>query len=154
MKGLKCEVFCLLLVLFFSLLAAQPEASILSETQPLSQNSEQSYQNSNLASLTLSDLQTQARSELAKLRDDLMYWKQSSMNASAALKQSIERVTILEAMNEQIATRMQERDEDLAAAYSKIKQLEHSSRGMLIAIFVLGLLLLVVFTFLLWRSVR
>lgn len=154
MRRLKCDVFCLLLVLFFSLLAAQSKESMSSETQLSSQSSEQNSSISNISSMTLSDLQTQARSELAKLRDDLTYWKQSSMSASAALKQSIERVTILEAMNDQIATRMQKRDEDLVAAYSEIKQLEQSSRGLLIILVVLGLTLLVIFIFNVWRSVR
>ena len=154
MRKNKCAILYLLFVFCFLLPVRAQEKSTNSETHVSSSSSEQKSSTLNLGSMTLEDLQTQARSELAKLRDDLIYWKQSSMNASAALKQSIERVMILEATNEQIATRMQQRDEDLAAAYNKIKQLEQSVKGQLIIITALGLMLLVIFLIRLWRMVR
>ena len=49
---------------------------------------------------------------------------------------------------------MQERDEDLAAAYNKIEQLEQSVKGQLIIITALGLMLLVIFLIRLWRMIR
>lgn len=154
MRKNKCAILYLLFVFCLLLPVRAQEKSTNSEMQESSNSSEQKSSTLNLGSMTLEDLQTQARSELAKLREDLMYWKQSSTSASAALKQSIERVMILEATNEQIATRMQQRDEDLAAAYNKIKQLEQSVKGQLIIITALGLMLLVIFLIRLWRIVR
>jgi adenine/guanine phosphoribosyltransferase-like PRPP-binding protein len=64
--------------------------------------------------------------------------KADSLKLTGLLEQSLTANERLKNYNEQIATRMQQRDEELAAAYDDIHRLEKQRLRFIIAVIVLG----------------
>jgi hypothetical protein len=71
--------------------------------------------------------------------------KADSLTLTGLLEQSLTANERLKNYNEQIATRMQRRDEELAAAYDDIHRLEKQRLRFIVAVMVLGAALVAIF---------
>jgi predicted nucleic acid-binding Zn-ribbon protein len=117
------------------------------QTQPSSQINAPKLNGSNETLTKWENISRKFQSELTALQQDLQtalndanQSRQSLQKSIALYETSLQRTQNLENYNQQIAERMQERDEDLAQAYDKIDRLEKVLLRVIIACAVLGFL--------------
>jgi predicted nucleic acid-binding Zn-ribbon protein len=110
------------------------------QTQPSSQNNAPKLNGSNETLTKWENISGKFQSELTALQQDLQTALNDANQSKVSLQKSIalyvsslQRTQNLENYNQQIAERMQERDEDLAQAYTKIDRLEKVLRRVIIA---------------------
>jgi chromosome segregation ATPase len=120
------------------------------QTPTSSQASGQKLPPSELNSMTLGELQERGLSTLASLRThltqaktELTASKASLQNVLDALDKSQERITALEAYNDQIGARMQERDTDLSAAYIELDRVKSGAWKKNVTIIIEGAFILI-----------
>jgi septal ring factor EnvC (AmiA/AmiB activator) len=86
------------------------------------------------------NLLNQHEATLKSLSTRLMTLETGNVQLTSSLKQLSEQNSSLRNYNEQIGQRMQERDQDLAAAYSRIDRLTSQRNKLLITLIALGVL--------------
>jgi hypothetical protein len=113
-----------------------------------SQSSGPKSNNSNAILQTWEQISEKFQNELTALRWDLQAALNDAKQSKTSLQKltglyenSLTRIANLETYNEQIGRRMQERDEDLAAAYDRIDGFEEHFLRSLIVIIVMGALI-------------
>ncbi|MDR0524380.1 MAG: hypothetical protein LBG90_00730 [Spirochaetaceae bacterium] len=143
--------FCLALVS----LALQPAYE---QTQPSSPNNAPKSNDSNETLTKWESISKKFQVELTALRQDLQTALNDANQSRLSLQKSIalyvsslQRTQNLENYNQQIAERMQERDEDLAQAYAEVDNLVKEKLRLVIACIVLAFLLVL---FCVLRAVR
>jgi len=134
--------------LWFWLLALAGLLWTVGATRAWPQNSGSSSSNSSSDLTTWELLSGRFRDSLngqsTKLRQALTEMETSKANSqklTILLEQSLQANESLKNYNEQIAQRMQERDEDLARAYEKIDRLEERNFKLIIAVIVMGVVI-------------
>jgi DNA-binding transcriptional regulator YbjK len=118
------------------------------QTQPSSQNNAPKSNGSNETLTKWESISGKFQSELTALQQDLQTALNDANQSKVSLQKSIalyetslQRIQNLENFNQQIAERMQERDEDLAQAYAEVDNLVKEKLRLIIACAVLAFLL-------------
>jgi hypothetical protein len=111
-----------------------------------SQNSEPKSNNSNAILRTWEQISGKFQNELTALRQDLQAALSDAQQSTISLQKStglyessLTRIANLETINSQIGERMQERDQDLAAAYDDLGRQDGTILRLIIAVIVLGI---------------
>jgi peptidoglycan hydrolase CwlO-like protein len=141
LKPFHSVVWLLSAVALLSLLTRQ----VHGQTPPSSHNKKPSLQSSAEHLTTWERLSAQFNLTLAAQEQTLTELSQKLKTSESSLEQSTLLLDTLSRQNEdlksynqQIAQRMQERDEDLASAYDRIDQLQKSNHVRLLIIIALG----------------
>jgi chromosome segregation ATPase len=118
------------------------------QTQPSLLNNAPKSNGSNETLTKWESISGKFQSELTALQQDLQTALNEANQSKVSLQKSIalyetslQRIQNLENFNQQIAERMQERDEDLAQAYAEVDNLVKEKLRLIIACIVLAFLL-------------